>query len=94
MLTVEESVEISVSSKHGESIRGIAKLTGVSRNTVRRHLRACTDGLTLEGTLAVNLGGRQTASYGLEGLSFFLFVSAIMPAKPPPTTTAPHQLRE
>ncbi len=39
MLTVEERMEISVLSKHGESIHGIAKAMGVSRNTVRRYLR-------------------------------------------------------
>ena len=39
MLTVEERMEIAVLSKHGESIHGIARAMGVSRNTVRRYLR-------------------------------------------------------
>ncbi len=39
MLTVEEQVEITVLEKHGESIHGIARSLGVSRNTVRRYLR-------------------------------------------------------
>ena len=39
MLTVEERMEIAVLRKHGASIHGIAKSLGVSRNTVRRHLR-------------------------------------------------------
>ena len=39
MLTVEERMEITVLSKHGESIHGIARAMGVSRNTVRRYLR-------------------------------------------------------
>ena len=39
MLTVEERMEITVLSKHGESIHGIARATGLSRNTVRRYLR-------------------------------------------------------
>ncbi|RPG46510.1 MAG: IS21 family transposase [Hyphomicrobiaceae bacterium TMED74] len=32
-------MEITVLSKHGESIHGIARATGLSRNTVRRYLR-------------------------------------------------------
>lgn len=39
MLTVEERMEITVLKKHGESIHGIARSLGVSRNTVRRYLR-------------------------------------------------------
>ena len=39
MLTVEERMEIAVLKKHGESIHGISKALGVSRNTVRRYLR-------------------------------------------------------
>lgn len=39
MLTVEERMEIAVLQKHGESIHGIARAMGVSRNTVRRYLR-------------------------------------------------------
>lgn len=39
MLTVEERMEIAVLKKHGESIHGIAKAMGISRNTVRRYLR-------------------------------------------------------
>lgn len=39
MLTVEERMEITVLQKHGESIHGIARAMGVSRNTVRRYLR-------------------------------------------------------
>ena len=39
MLTVEERMEITVLKKHGESIHGISKALGISRNTVRRYLR-------------------------------------------------------
>ena len=39
MLTVEERMEIRVLQKHGQSIHGIARSLGVSRNTVRRYLR-------------------------------------------------------
>jgi transposase len=39
MLKAEEQMEIAVLKKHGESIRAIALAMGVSRNTVRRHLR-------------------------------------------------------
>ena len=43
MLVAEEAVEIRVLSKQGKSIRDIARLLKVSRNTVRRYLRG--DGL-------------------------------------------------
>ena len=39
MLTVEERTEITVLQKYGQSIHGIARSLGVSRNTVRRYLR-------------------------------------------------------
>ena len=39
MLAAEDRMEISVLSRHGTSIRTIAKRTGRSRNTVRRYLR-------------------------------------------------------
>lgn len=39
MLSVEEQMEIAVLKKHGESIHGISRSLGVSRNTVRRYLR-------------------------------------------------------
>lgn len=39
MLTAEDRMEISVLSRHGDSIRAIAQRTGRSRNTVRRYLR-------------------------------------------------------
>ena len=39
MLTLEASMEINILKKQGKSIREISKLMGVSRNTVRRHLR-------------------------------------------------------
>lgn len=39
MLDAEERMEISVLSRHGRSIRSIARATGRSRNTVRRYLR-------------------------------------------------------
>ena len=39
MLTQEQCVEIRVLSRQGKGIRGIAKELGVSRNTVREHLR-------------------------------------------------------
>src|SRR5205085_10725581 len=39
MLKAEGRMEIAVLKKHGQSIRAIARAMGVSRNTVRRHLR-------------------------------------------------------
>jgi len=39
MLTQEQVVEIRVLARQGHSIRQIARTLGVSRNTVRRHLR-------------------------------------------------------
>lgn len=39
MLTVEERMELELLKRHGTSIRALAKLTGRSRNTVRRYLR-------------------------------------------------------
>jgi transposase len=43
MLDAEERMEISVLSRHGGSIRSIARATGRSRNTVRRYLRGGGD---------------------------------------------------
>ena len=43
MLDAEERMEISVLSRHGRSIRSIARATGRSRNTVRRYLRCGDD---------------------------------------------------
>src|ERR1700730_9492145 len=39
MLVAEEAVEIRVLSRQGKSIRDIARMLKVSRNTVRRYLR-------------------------------------------------------
>ena len=39
MLKVEGRMELAVLRKHGASIRELARVTGHSRNTVRRHLR-------------------------------------------------------
>ena len=39
MLKSEEQMELKVLNKHGDSIRGLARSTGRSRNTVRRYLR-------------------------------------------------------
>lgn len=39
MLTAEDRMELDVLRKHGTSIRELARATGRSRNTVRRHLR-------------------------------------------------------
>jgi hypothetical protein len=39
MLKAEEQMELVVLKKHGGSIRGLSRLTGRSRNTVRRYLR-------------------------------------------------------
>ena len=39
MLTAEDRMELNVLRKHGASIRELARATGWSRNTVRRHLR-------------------------------------------------------
>jgi transposase len=44
MLVAEEAVEIRVLSRQGKSIRDIARMLKISRNTVRRYLRG--DGLT------------------------------------------------
>jgi len=40
MLVAEEAVEIRVLRRQGKSIREIARTLEVSRNTVRRYLRA------------------------------------------------------
>jgi transposase len=40
MIGGEMSMEIRVLAKHGQGIREIAREVGVSRNTVRRYLRA------------------------------------------------------
>ena len=39
MLKVEGRMELAVLRKHGASIRELARMTGHSRNTVRRYLR-------------------------------------------------------
>ena len=39
MLKVEGRMELAVLPKHGASIRELARVTGHSRNTVRRYLR-------------------------------------------------------
>jgi transposase len=39
MLKVEGRMELAVLRKHGASIRELARVTGHSRNTVRRYLR-------------------------------------------------------
>ena len=39
MLTQEQTVEIRVMARRGESVRSIARELGCSRNTVRRYLR-------------------------------------------------------
>ena len=39
MLVAEEAVEIRVLKRQGKSIREIARMLDVSRNTVRRYLR-------------------------------------------------------
>ena len=39
MLKPEEQMELVVLKKHGDSIRGLSRSTGRSRNTVRRYLR-------------------------------------------------------
>ena len=46
MLAVEEAVDVRVLRRQGKSIREIARMLGVSRNTVRRYLRS-------EGTAAL-----------------------------------------
>lgn len=43
MLKAEEQMELMVLKKHGESIRGLSRSTGRSRNTVRRYLRGGGD---------------------------------------------------
>jgi transposase len=39
MLTAEDRMELEVRMKHGAGIRELARVTGSSRNTVRRYLR-------------------------------------------------------
>ena len=39
MLTAEEQMELVILKKHGDGIRLLNRLTGRSRNTVRRYLR-------------------------------------------------------
>ena len=46
MLKVEEQMELVVLRKHGTSIRELARLTGRSRNTVRRYLRGGEEAAT------------------------------------------------
>jgi transposase len=43
MLKAEEQMELTILKKHGESIRGLSRSTGRSRNTVRRYLRSGAD---------------------------------------------------
>lgn len=43
MLKAEEQMELIILKKHGESIRGLSRSTGRSRNTVRRYLRSGGD---------------------------------------------------
>jgi len=43
MLKAEEQMELVVLRKHGESIRGLSRSAGRSRNTVRRYLRGGAD---------------------------------------------------
>jgi len=50
MLKAEEQMELVVLRKHSTSIRELARLTGRSRNTVRRYLRGG------EGSAARNPG--------------------------------------
>lgn len=84
MLTVEERMEISVLSKHGESIHGIAKAMGVSRNTVRRYLR--------EGDAAAT---RKSGPKRLEKLDPFKdYIAGRMKAAAPDVIPAAVLLRE
>ena len=39
MLRAEDQMELAILKRHGESIRELARVTGWSRNTVRRYLR-------------------------------------------------------
>ena len=48
MLTVDEAMEIRVLMRQGMSIRSIARTLGMSRNTVRKYVRA-EDILALNG---------------------------------------------
>ena len=61
MLDAEERMEISVLSRHGRSIRSIARATGRSRNTVRRYLR-CGDDIAVR---------RKSATKGIAKLDPF-----------------------
>jgi hypothetical protein len=46
MLTAEERMELGVLGKHGAGIRELARVTGWSRNTVRRYFDAAVVGKT------------------------------------------------
>ena len=46
MLKAEEQMELVVLKKHGDSIRGVSRVTGRSRNTVRDIVRAGAEGET------------------------------------------------
>ena len=48
MLKSEGQMELAVLRKHGASIRELARVTGHSRNTVRRYLRGGEDGGTTQ----------------------------------------------
>ncbi len=43
MLKAEKQMKLVVLKKHGESIRGLRRSTGRSRNTVRRYVRGGVD---------------------------------------------------
>ena len=48
MLTQEKVVTIKVLNKQGQSIKGIARATGLARNTVRKYLQRDTSTPTYE----------------------------------------------
>jgi transposase len=43
MIGKEEYMEIKIYQKQGKSIREISRITGLSRNTVRKYLRSAAD---------------------------------------------------
>ena len=63
MLTQEQTVEIRVMARRGESVRSIARELGCSRNTVRRYLR---------GEQAERYGPRAVRACKLDGYKAYL----------------------
>ena len=65
MLVAEEAVEIPVSRGQGKSIRDIARMLKISRNTVRRYVRG--EGLPRYERRARPASSMTTSSTSLNG---------------------------